>query len=63
MHQTYITETRMCIHALAETYTVSDVRVAEHKALAEAIAAGDHLLADDLLMAHMDDAITRLTNR
>ncbi len=64
MHQTYITETRMCIHALAETYKVSDVRVAEHRALAEAIGAGDHLQqADDLLIAHMDDAITRLTNR
>ena len=63
MHQTYITETRMCIHALEETYTVSDVRVGEHKALAEAIRAGDHLLADDLLMAHMDDAVTRLTTR
>jgi DNA-binding GntR family transcriptional regulator len=53
----------MCIHALAETYKVSDVRVAEHRALAEAIGAGDHLHADDLLIAHMDDAITRLTNR
>ncbi|MEV0291542.1 MULTISPECIES: GntR family transcriptional regulator [unclassified Kribbella] len=63
MHATSITETRMCIHALAETYTVSDARIEEHKALAEAIAAGDYLHADDLLMAHMDDAITRLTNR
>ena len=63
MHQTSITETRMCIHALEETYAVSDVRVGEHKALAEAIRAGDPLLADDLLMAHMEDAITRLTTR
>jgi DNA-binding GntR family transcriptional regulator len=61
MHQTSIVETRMCIHALEATYTVSDARVVEHKAIAEAIGAGDHLHADDLLMAHMDDAITRLT--
>ncbi|MGW1345485.1 GntR family transcriptional regulator [Kribbella sp. NPDC002412] len=63
MHATSITETRMCIHALAETYTHSEARIDEHRALAEAIAAGDYLHADDLLMAHMDDAITRLTNR
>ena len=31
--------------------------------IAEAITAGDHLLADDLLVAHMEDAITRLTTR
>jgi DNA-binding GntR family transcriptional regulator len=63
MHQTYITETRMCIHALEPTYAVADARIVEHKTLAEAIGAGDHLHADDLLMAHMDDAITRLTTR
>jgi DNA-binding GntR family transcriptional regulator len=62
MHQTSIVETRMCIHALEATYKVSDARVVEHKAIAEAIGAGDHLHADDLLMAHMDDAITRLTS-
>jgi DNA-binding GntR family transcriptional regulator len=63
MHQTSIIETRMCIHALESTYTGSEARVGEHRALAEAIAAGDHLHADDLLIAHMDDAITRLTTR
>jgi DNA-binding GntR family transcriptional regulator len=63
MHQTYITETRMCIHALEATYSASEVRVGEHRALAEAIRAGDYLHADDLLVAHMDDAVTRLVNR
>lgn len=63
MHRTYITETRMCIHALEETYTTSEVRVGEHQRLAEAILNGDGLLADDLLIAHMDDAIARLTTR
>ncbi|MFC5264287.1 FCD domain-containing protein [Kribbella qitaiheensis] len=64
MHQTFITETRMCIHAaLEETYSASEVRGEEHRALAEAIKTGDPALVDHLLTAHMDDAITRLTIR
>lgn len=63
MHQTFITETRMCIHALEDTYSASDVRVEEHRALAKAIKSGDAPLVDTLLSAHMDDAITRLTTR
>jgi DNA-binding GntR family transcriptional regulator len=63
MHQTFITETRMCIHALEETYAAAEVRVGEHRALAEAIRSGDPALTDDLLIAHMDDAITRLSTR
>ena len=61
MHQTFITETRMCIHALEETYSATDVRVEEHRTLAEAIRSGDPTRTDTLLIAHMDDAITRLT--
>lgn len=60
MHQTFITETRMCIHALEESYSVSEVRGEEHRALAKAIRSGDQALADRLLVAHMDDAINRL---
>jgi DNA-binding GntR family transcriptional regulator len=63
MHQTFITETRMCIHALEETYSASEVRVEEHHALAEAIKAGSATLVDRLLVAHMDDAIARLSSR
>jgi DNA-binding GntR family transcriptional regulator len=63
MHQTFITETRMCIHALEETYSASEVRVEEHHALAEAIKAGGAALVDHLLVAHMDDAIARLSAR
>jgi DNA-binding GntR family transcriptional regulator len=63
MHQTFITETRMCIHALEETYSASEVRVEEHHALAEAIKAGGAALVDRLLVAHMDDAIARLSSR
>jgi len=60
MHQTFITETRMCIHALDETYAKSEVREEEHRALANAIRSGDRELTDRLLSGHMDDAINRL---
>ncbi|MBB5162870.1 GntR family transcriptional regulator [Mycobacterium sp. AZCC_0083] len=60
MHQTFITETRMCIHALEESYSVSEVREDEHRAVATAIRNGDLKLTDELLVAHMDDAIKRL---
>jgi DNA-binding GntR family transcriptional regulator len=60
MHQTFITETRLCIHALDETYAASEVRGEEHRALADAIRSGDRELTDELLIAHMDDAIDRL---
>jgi DNA-binding GntR family transcriptional regulator len=63
MHQTFITETRMCIHALEETYSASEVRVEEHQALAEAIKSGGTELVDHLLVAHMDDAVARLSAR
>jgi DNA-binding GntR family transcriptional regulator len=61
MHQTFITETRLCIHALEESYSVSEVRGEEHRAVATAIRSGDRKLTDELLIAHMDDAINRLT--
>jgi DNA-binding GntR family transcriptional regulator len=62
MHQTFITETRMCIHALDESYAKSEVREGEHRALANAIRKGDRKLTDRLLTAHMDDAVRRLTH-
>ncbi|MDO0978144.1 GntR family transcriptional regulator [Mycolicibacterium frederiksbergense] len=60
MHQTFITETRMCIHALAESYAKSDYREHEHRTLAAALRSGDRDLTDSLLMEHMDDALARL---
>jgi DNA-binding GntR family transcriptional regulator len=60
VHRTVITETRMCIHALATSYALSDGRVAEHQAIADAIGAGDPADADLLMVAHMDDALARL---
>nr|WP_238351417.1 GntR family transcriptional regulator [Kribbella shirazensis] len=63
MHQTSIVETRMCIHALEDTYAATDVRALEHERLANAILAGDAERTDRLLIEHMDDAIERLVTR
>jgi DNA-binding GntR family transcriptional regulator len=60
IHQTFITETRMCIHALDDSYAKSEVREEEHRALATAIRSGNRELTDRLLIAHMDDAVQRL---
>jgi len=60
IHNTLLTETRMCIHALEDTYRSSDDRVAEHRGIAEALTSSDHALTDQRLVAHMDDAILRL---
>lgn len=61
MHDTLLTETRMCINALGGTYPAPDIRVPEHKGIADAFAAGDPALVDQLLVAHMDDAVERLS--
>lgn len=61
MHDTLLTETRMCIHALNATYHDPDERGAEHRAIAEAFGAVKPKLVDRLLVAHMDDAIVRLS--
>ncbi|MGV0871773.1 GntR family transcriptional regulator [Mycolicibacterium sp. XJ879] len=63
MHQTYLVETRMCVHALADTYDTPSDRVVEHQALASAIRSGDVQLSDKLLIAHMEDAVDRLIER
>jgi DNA-binding GntR family transcriptional regulator len=60
MHQTLLTETRMCVLALKGTYPDSDVRVPEHKGIADAIGEGDAAKVDRLIIAHMDDALGRL---
>lgn len=62
MHDTLLTETRLCINALRGTYPTPDVRVPEHRAIAQAFAAADPELVDRLLVAHMDDAVERLSD-
>ena len=61
MHKTLLTETRMCIHALEDTYGMSDGRVAEHRGIAEAVRLENAELTDRLMIEHMDDALARLT--
>lgn len=61
IHDTLLTETQMCIRALADTYTVAETRVGEHEAIARSFLDGDPELTDRLLVAHMQDAIERLT--
>jgi len=61
MHDTLLTETRMCIHALEDTYRFSDERVAEHRGIAEAFKTADSTMADQLLVAHMEDGVIRLS--
>ncbi len=61
IHQTLLTETQMCIHALEETYRYLDERVVEHGAIADAFVAEDAALTDRLLLDHMEDAVVRLT--
>lgn len=61
MHETLLTETRMCIHALESTYASREDRVAEHTAIAQSFVDGDPELTDRLLIEHMRDAVVRLT--
>jgi DNA-binding GntR family transcriptional regulator len=63
MHNTLLTETRMCLTALEKRYVDLHARVAEHKAIAEALGAGDAELVAKLLVNHMEDAVERLTQR
>lgn len=63
MHATLITETRMCINALTDLYAQGDrVRVEEHRAIAQSFTDRDAALTDRLLVAHMSDAVHRLTD-
>jgi DNA-binding GntR family transcriptional regulator len=60
MHHTLLTETRMCVLALGETYPSPDDRVPEHQEIADGFRSGDAELVDRLLLEHMHDAVVRL---
>lgn len=71
MHSTLLTETRMCITALEDSYRFGDDRVEEHRRIVAALRSGDsatdpaaatRTLVDQLLVEHMDDAIRRLSD-
>lgn len=61
LHQTLLTETRMCINALASTYDDFECRVTEHRDIARSFTDHDPARTDALLRAHMKDAIDRLS--
>jgi DNA-binding GntR family transcriptional regulator len=54
MHNTLLTETRMCLTALEHRYP-------GHRAIAESLQTGDEQLLGRLLISHMEDAPERLT--
>lgn len=61
IHQTLLTETRMCIRALRSAYDNADERVAEHREITEALRSGDLARVDRAVVEHMRDALERLT--
>lgn len=61
MASTLLVETRMCLSALPPKYNLSSDLVAEHEKIVAALESGDRTSALQLLDAHMQDAITRLT--
>lgn len=60
MHQTLLTETRMCLNALVPTYDSNEARVEEHRAIAQALLDEDADCTDRLVVAHMHDGLQRL---
>ena len=62
MHQTLMAETRMCLTALEGTYQDPEDQVAEHRRIAEAIAASDPEAMVEAVESHMQEALDRLSN-
>ncbi|HKJ11036.1 MAG TPA: GntR family transcriptional regulator [Ornithinimicrobium sp.] len=60
LHGTQLVEARICVHALGSSYENDRHRVAEHRAIAEAIRSADAALADQRLRQHMVDAVQEL---
>jgi DNA-binding GntR family transcriptional regulator len=61
MHNTLLIESRICIRALEVSYGEVDVRFTEHRAIAQSFLDPDPQLTDQLLVAHMQDAVKRHT--
>ncbi|HLT83096.1 MAG TPA: GntR family transcriptional regulator [Phototrophicaceae bacterium] len=58
--RTLLVETRMCLGELETTYPDLGAQVREHEELREAIRAEPPARAEELLLAHLDDAVERL---
>jgi DNA-binding GntR family transcriptional regulator len=61
MHSTLLVESRMCMTALESTYRFPNDVAEEHGALLAAIHAGEVARLFQLIDAHMQDALRRLT--
>lgn len=60
MHSSLVTQVRLCLSRMQHTYDTVLGRAAEHEGIARAVMAGDAVLADNLLIAHMEDGQARL---
>lgn len=60
MHRTLLTQLRMSLVGMQDTYSSSHERAEEHREVAAAIVAGDAALADRLLVEHMEDGLRRV---
>ncbi len=60
MHETVLVETRMCLGAMRGTYVSAQARIDEHADLLRAVEARDPESADQLMIAHMRDGLSRI---
>lgn len=60
VHETVLVETSMCLHAMRGTYSDAGSRLTEHRAIADAVRAGDPDHARSLLVDHMRDGLERV---
>lgn len=60
MHETVLVETRMCLGAMRGTYVSAQARIDEHTDLLRAVEACDPESADQLMIAHMRDGLSRI---
>ncbi|UVE94552.1 GntR family transcriptional regulator [Dietzia sp. B32] len=60
VHETVLVETSMCLHAMRSTYSDAESRLAEHRAIADAVRAVDPSRARSLLVDHMRDGHARV---
>ncbi|MDX2357004.1 GntR family transcriptional regulator [Dietzia sp. PP-33] len=63
VHETVLVETSMCLHAMRGTYSDAASRLAEHRAIADAVRAGDADRSRTLLVEHMRDGLDRVRER
>ncbi|WP_245851833.1 GntR family transcriptional regulator [Mobilicoccus massiliensis] len=60
MHDTLLTQVRLCLARMQATYDDTEIRASEHEAIARAIVDGDKARATGLLAEHMNDGLRRV---